>query len=63
MFEVGVSIRRVFERSRYSVHSVFLDEGTVNCLLAPMEARLKTKGSKEFVKSSRVGNKAFIVHW
>lgn len=60
-FEVGGSVLQVFERSKGSVHSVFLEKVTVSWLLVTMEALLQAEGSKEFVKSSRVGNKAFII--
>jgi hypothetical protein len=51
----------VSKRSRGSIHSVFLGKVTVSWLLATFEALQQAEGLKEFVKSSRVGNKAFIV--
>jgi hypothetical protein len=60
-FEVGVSVLQVFERSKGSVCSVFREKVTVSWLLATMEALFQAEGSKVFVKSSRLGNKAFII--
>lgn len=54
IFEVGVSVLRVFEKSRGSIRSVFLSWWTPQSLF-------EAKGAKEFVKSPRVGSKAFII--
>lgn len=59
-FKVGVSVLQVFERSRDSVRSVFLVKVTMSWLLDTIEL-FQAEGAKEFVKSSRVGSKAFIV--
>lgn len=48
VFEVRISVLRVYERSG-------------GWLLATLEALKQAEGLKEFMMSSRVGNKAFIV--
>jgi hypothetical protein len=60
VFEEGVSVLRFYERSRGFVRLVSLGKVTVIWLLATMEALRLAEGSKAFVKSSRVGSKAFI---
>lgn len=53
-------VLRIYERSRGVLCSVFLGKVSVIWLLATMEALSQVEGLKEFVKSSKVGNKAFI---
>lgn len=61
--EEGVSILRVIERSRGLVRSVSsLGRVIVNWLLATMEELLLAEALKDFLKSSKVGSKAFIAN-
>jgi len=59
--EEGVAILCVFERSRGFMHSVSLGKATVLWLVAIMEELLNAEVSKEFLKSSRMGSKSFII--
>lgn len=56
--EEGVSVSRVFERSRGIMHSISMGNVTVLWLLAILEELLKVEASKVLLKSSRVGSKA-----
>jgi hypothetical protein len=58
--EEGVLVLRVFERSRGIVHFVSVGRVSVNWLLATMEDLLLAEVLKEFLRSSKVGLKAFI---
>jgi hypothetical protein len=59
--EEGVSVLRVFERSRGFMRSISMGKVIVQWLLAIMEELLKAEAIKEFLKSSIVGSKAYIV--
>lgn len=52
----GCSVLRIWGASLH----FFLGKATVALLLAIMEALPRAEGSKDYVKSSRVGNRAFI---
>lgn len=58
--EEGISVLRIVERSRGVSRAVHLEKVSVAWLLATVEALILGEGLKEFPKSSRVGNKAFI---
>jgi hypothetical protein len=58
----GVSVLRVYERSRGLVQSISMGKVTVSWLLDTVRALLQVDSSKEFVKSSRVGVKDFIAY-
>jgi hypothetical protein len=59
-FEEGVSVVRVYKRRRGIMHYVSLRKASVYWLLATMQVLLLAKGSKEFLKSSRVASKAYF---
>jgi hypothetical protein len=60
-FEVGgVAVLQIYERCRGVLCSFFLGEVSVAWLLTIVEALFQVEGMEEFVKSSRVMNKAFI---
>lgn len=57
---VGVSVVRIFERSRGVPRSIVLWKVIVLWLFATMEVVPQVEGMKEFVRSSRVENKASV---
>lgn len=57
----GVHVLRVSERSKGFMHSVSLGKVIVLWLVDFMEELLNVEVTKEFLKSTRVGSKAFIV--
>lgn len=56
----GVSVLRVYERSRRLVQPISMGKVTVSRLLDTMRSILPAESSNKFVKSLRVGVKAFI---
>lgn len=59
--EEGTSVLHFVERSVGVSRVVFLDKISLAWLLANVEAMVKGESFKEFVRSSRVGGKAYIV--
>jgi hypothetical protein len=60
-FKEGISVLRLYESCRGIVHFVSFGRVSVHWLLATMEAPQVAKGLKEFLKSSIVSSKAYIV--
>jgi hypothetical protein len=56
----GVLVLRVYEGSRGLVQPISMGKVTVSRLLDTMRAILQAESLKEFMKSLRVGGKAFI---
>jgi hypothetical protein len=56
----GFSVLQIIERSKGVSQVIYLGKVSVAWLLTTVEALTQWEGLKEFVKSSRVGNKAFI---
>lgn len=50
----------ILERSRGASQAFFLGKVSVGCLLGTVKALLHGEGKEEFMKSSKVGSRAFI---